>query len=159
MADRLPPRTQIGWQVFRRVGFRPHDTIGGLNISLVRYESHCATCGAHFEAFAAQNNWRKREIARRCDGHRRPGGYVDNLSPPLPLAALPAWARPQTDPKKLKASLGRRYHHCWLLKKGERLRIFEPKEAERRREEWRARHRAELAASRKPAAVLPSYLN
>jgi hypothetical protein len=160
MPSRIAPRLQIGWQVFQEVGSRPYDTIGGLNVSMVRYESHCATCGTRFEGLATRGNWRKRELTRRCDGHRRVGLYVDNLSPPVPLTALPVWARPRTDPKKLKASLGRRQHHCWLLRKGERLRILEPYEAERRRQEWRERHRASPRGARTAEApARPSYLD
>ena len=146
MTARLQERTQIGWQVFRRTGARPHDTIAGWNISLVRYESHCATCGAWFEAFASGSAWRKRELSRRCVAHRRVGLPVDNLAPPVALRALPPWARPNTDPKKLKASLGKRRHNCAFLGQSSRLRIVHPAERDRRLAEERATARARYEA-------------
>lgn len=146
MPSRSPRPMQIGWQIFREIGSRPYDTSAGFNISMVRYETHCADCGEHFEGMATRTSWRKREVGRRCIRHRRTGGAVDNLSPPVPLASLPHWARPKTDAKSLKASLGRRQHQCWFLRPKERLRIFEPQDAQRRREAHNAKARVEMIA-------------
>jgi hypothetical protein len=157
MADNVSVRTQIGWQVFHATGERSHELLSGRWITLVEYRSHCATCGAPYEAAATKGAWRKREVARRCDRCRSPGVHVDNLCPPVPLRSLPFWARPMSDPKKLAASLGRRRHNCWFLR-GKRLRIIEPDEAMRLKEAAHARFRAEFAAeiAAKRAAPTPT---
>lgn len=128
--DDLAPTIQIGWQVFRRI-----DTISGTStrmrgVSLVRYESHCADCGVLFQDLVTWFRWKKRVLVRRCVPHRAGGGRhrIDNLAPPIPISALPAWAQPKTDEKTLKASLGRRDPNCDVLSPNSKLRIIEPAE-------------------------------
>ena len=159
-SDGLVPKTQIGWQVFRRIGTRPYDTLAGWCISLVRYELHCADCGKPFEGLATRGNWRKRKIRRRCVTHRSVGRYVDNMAPPVLLSSLPHWARPNRKPERLKASLGRRQSHCGVLPPKSKLRIIEPVEMTRllaeRDVKWRAALAAMVARRRLGGAAPPS---
>jgi hypothetical protein len=149
---RKPATAQVGWQVFRQTGTRPHTMQSGRRITLLCYEAHCAGCGVHFDAAATPTNWKRRYVCRRCDDCRDPGQYVDNLAPPVSIASLPVWARPKRDTKSLKASLGRRSHNCRYIGKG-RLRIVEPREAQAIRDHEaaeRAAVRARLSAAKRP---------
>lgn len=91
----LPKKVQIGWQVFRRrEATSEYITRFGTCIDLVRFDALCATCGQPFIAKATKSNWRSRQLARRCERHRRPGVWVNNDKPPIPIAEMPWWAKP-----------------------------------------------------------------
>lgn len=95
---KLPERQQIGWQVFRRLGddFDYFPTKRGCYAHLVRLEALCAKCGKPFEAKATKRNWRSKQLARRCERHRKPGARVNNDKPPVLIAKMPTWAQPVT---------------------------------------------------------------
>lgn len=140
------PVIQLGWQMFRQIDTRPHRMRNGRDIRLRCFEAHCADCGVLYEAAATQTDWKRRWLTRRCE-QCRPGGYVDNLAPPVPIASLPLWARPKRDAKSLRASLGmRQHHHCRLIGPKDRLRIIEPLAAARLRAAQRAKRVADHAA-------------
>jgi hypothetical protein len=50
MTHSIPKRIQIGWQVYRLLGFRDHWKQNGDFIELIGYEALCARCGAPFDA-------------------------------------------------------------------------------------------------------------
>lgn len=152
------PTIQLGWQMFRQIAARPYRMRNGRDITLRCFEAHCADCGGLYEAAATQSDWKRRYLTRRCE-QCRPGGYVDNLAPPVPIASLPLWAHPKRDAKSLRASLGtRQHHHCQLIGPRERLRIIEPLAAARLRAAQEAKRTAEHAAfvARISARVKPS---
>lgn len=94
MAELLK-KIQIGWQVFRRrEATSEYITRSGMCIDLVRFDALCATCGQTFMAKATKSNWRRKELSRRCERHRAPGIWVNNDKPPVPVAAMPWWAKP-----------------------------------------------------------------
>ncbi|EAQ34807.1 hypothetical protein NB311A_19592 [Nitrobacter sp. Nb-311A] len=91
----LPKKVQIGWQVFRRrEATSEYITRSGMCIDLVRFDALCATCGAPFAAKVTKTGWRRKILSRRCEPHRRPGAYVNNDKPPIPIAEMPWWAKP-----------------------------------------------------------------
>lgn len=91
----LPKKVQIGWQVFRRrEATSEYITRSGMCIDLVRFDALCATRGQPFMAKATKSNWRRKELSRRCERHRRPGKLVNNEKPPVPIAEMPWWAKP-----------------------------------------------------------------
>ncbi len=106
MKGPLPEARQIGWQMYRRIGFRDHWLVNGSHIELVRFEAICATCGRPFAATATKTDWRRSRLSRRCERHKARGLPVDNLKAPLPRSKLPAWARP--DKGAIKATAARR---------------------------------------------------
>jgi hypothetical protein len=94
MAD-LPEKIQKGWQVFRRrEATSEYVTQSGMCIDLVRFDALCATCGAPFSAKVTKTGWRRKNLSRRCERHRRPGVWVNNDKPPIPIAEMPWWAKP-----------------------------------------------------------------
>jgi hypothetical protein len=100
MAD-LKKTIQKGWQVFRLRGTSSeYITESGRCVDLLHFDALCATCGKPFMAKAIKGNWRAKLVARRCERHRRPGRWVDNDKPPIPIVEMPWWAKPAPRAKK-----------------------------------------------------------
>lgn len=144
---KLAKRIQIGWQVFqRRETFADHWSKHDTYMELVQYDALCAHCGKAFLAFASKSNWRKKQVRRRCDRHKKGGAWVDNLKPPIKPAAMPWWARPIQKLVKKTAST-RRY----AAKSGRSDQV------------WLKRSARSPGASKRTAGTLPapdlSYLD
>ena len=74
-ADVPPLFTALGLdgQVYRLVGFEPHERADFVTITLLVWESHCATCG---DLFRTRSPLSVRSLGRRCEEHRAPGRAV-----------------------------------------------------------------------------------
>lgn len=84
--SKLTKTIQKGWQVFRR-RCEPVEyvlTRRGLTAHLVRFDALCAACGKRFTAQASKGLWKRKQIVRRCERHRKMGVRVNNDKPPIP---------------------------------------------------------------------------
>ena len=92
----------FGGQLYAKVGTRPKTLRDGSITELIIWRTHCADCGAMFEATSL--DYQPKYISRRCSEHLAPGRKVNRhvlWGQPIPLSELmgitPVTQKPQSE--------------------------------------------------------------